>query len=122
VNIITPIWNHLGDIFFFLTNYERTLGTLTVGAYIASFFTLSIFLSRGLNARLSGGRWDFSIAQGLISSSWVFPMLYLPYQGTPYWLTLLFSITMWMGSWLLLRNITSDHRRRPSPKSHRHRK
>ncbi len=104
-SFINEVWAHLGNTYHYLTNYEKALGTWTVGAYIASFFTLLIFLSRVINLRLTGSKWDYSIAQGLIAASWIFPMLYLPYQGTPYWLTLLFGVTMWLGSWILLRNI-----------------
>ena len=104
-SFINEVWAHLGNAYRYLTNFEKTLGTLTVGAYIASFFTLLIFLSRVINLRLTGSKWDYSIAQGLIAASWIFPMLYLPYQGTPYWLTLLFGVTMWLGSWILLRNV-----------------
>jgi len=117
-SFINEVWTNLGNAYHYLTNFERALGTWTVGAYIASFFTLLIFFSRVINLRLTGSKWDYSIAQGLIAASWIFPMLYLPYQGTPYWLALLFGLTMWLGSWILLRNIGRS--RSPYAKSARH--
>jgi Zn-dependent protease with chaperone function len=117
-SFIDQFWFYVGNLIFYITSYEQTLGTRTVGTGIAAFFTLTVLISKIINVRLSGGKWGLSTAQGLISASWVFPMLYLPYQGTPYWIALLFGIIMWFGSWLLLRKIATN--RYPYSKIHKH--
>jgi hypothetical protein len=105
VNLIDQFWLLMGNLTTTLTSFEHTLGPKTVGAVIASFFTLAVFLSGILSVFRSGGRLSAGVARGIIGAAWIFPLLYLPYQGTPYWIALFFGIFMWLGAWIMLRKV-----------------
>lgn len=114
LTLIERFWSSLSTPIFTLTAYEKALGYQTVGVSVASFFTLAVFFTTILDVIRAGDKWITGVARGIIKASWIFPLLYLPYQGAPLWIALFFGSFMWLGSWVLLRKIAI--KRRPSSK------
>lgn len=105
-------WSSLGNLIFYLYDLEKSLGKELVGLSIASIISLGVFFFKILGVHRLGGKLSTGFAQGIISSAWLFPLLLLPYYGTPYWMALFFAVLLWLGAWILMRKIAVPPRRR----------
>lgn len=119
------IWlNHLllfvDQAMDFLTMLEVKMGEERIGMVTALFFTLWTFFGHFISTGRRTTR-SKALAQALIRSSWVFPIVYIPSIKAPMWLALIFTIFISLGTWLILRKIAHEEYPQQRHRSLKHR-